>query len=114
MKLTFIWLPLLPSKRCNVVQPIHNAVATFMPQLQNVLFEHCLASGEFPNVWEKSNIVSVHKNGDKQLIKNCLPVSLLPICVKLMEKLMFNSIFSFTDTRNMFSVHQSRLHRGDS
>ena len=41
-------------------------------------------------------------------------MSLLPICAKLIEKLMFNSIFSFTDTRNMFSVHQSGLRRGDS
>ena len=26
-----------------------------------LLFDNCLASGEFPNVWEKSNIVWVHK-----------------------------------------------------
>ena len=30
-------------------------------------------------------------------------MSLLPICGKLMEKLMFNSIFNFIDTRNMLS-----------
>ena len=29
-----------------------------------LLFENCLASGEFPNVWEKSDIVPVHKKGD--------------------------------------------------
>ena len=43
------------------------------------LFENCLASGEFPNVRKKSNIISVHKKGDKQLIKNYRPVPLLPI-----------------------------------
>ena len=77
-------------------------------------FENCLASGRFPNVWKKSNIVPVHKKGDKQLIKNYRPVSLLPICGKLMEKLMFNSIFNFIDTRNMLSVHQSGFRPGDS
>ena len=77
-------------------------------------FENSLASGEFPNVWKKSNIVPVHKKGDKQLIKNYRPVSLLPICGKLMEKLMFNSIFNFIDTRNMLSVHQSGFRPGDS
>ena len=35
-----------------------------------LLFENCLTSGEFPDVWKKSNIVPVHKKGDKQLIKN--------------------------------------------
>ena len=70
-----------------------------------LLFENCLASREFPNVSRKSNVVPVHKKGDKQLIKNYRPVSLLSICGKLMEKLMFNSIFNFIDTRNMLSVH---------
>ena len=44
-----------------------------------LLFENCLASEEFPSVLKKSNIVPVHKGGDKQLIKNYRPVSLLPI-----------------------------------
>ena len=72
-----------------------------------LFFENCLVSRHFPDVWEKSNIVPVHKKEDKQLIKNFQTVSLLPICRKLFVKLMFNSVFSFTDTRNMLSVHQS-------
>ena len=79
-----------------------------------LLFENCVRSGEFPNVWKRSNIVPVHKKGNKQLIKNYRPVSLLPICGKLMEKLMFNSIFNFIDTRNLLSVHQSGFRPGDS
>ena len=31
------------------------------------LFENSLASGEFPDVWEKINIVPVHKKENKQL-----------------------------------------------
>ena len=79
-----------------------------------LLFENCLASGEFPNLWKKSNVVPVHKKGNKQLIKNYRPVPLLPICGKLVEKPMFNSIFSFIDIRNMLSVHQSGFRPGDS
>ena len=82
-----------------------------------LLFDNCLASGEFPNVWKKvlfQDVVPVHKKGDKQLTKNYRPVSLLPICGKLMEKLMLNSNFNFIDTRNMLSVHQSGFRPGDS
>ena len=39
---------------------------------------------------------------------------LLLICWKLMEKFLFNSIFNFTDTRNMLSVHQSGFRPGNS
>ena len=77
-------------------------------------FDNCLPTGQFSDVWKKSNIVPVHKKGDKQLIKNYRPVSLLLICGKFLEKRMFNSIFIFIDTRNMLSVRQSGFHPGDS
>ena len=41
-------------------------------------------------------------------------MSLLPIYGKLIEKLMFNSIFNFIDTRNLLSVHQSGFRPSDS
>ena len=44
-----------------------------------LLFENCLLYEHFPDVWEKSNIVSVHKKEVKQLTKNYRRVSLLPI-----------------------------------
>ena len=66
-----------------------------------LILKNCLACGEYPK-------------GDKKLIKKYRPVSLLPICVKLMEKLMFNSILNFIDTRNMLSAHQSGFRLGDS
>ena len=72
-----------------------------------LLFKNCLASRHFPDVWNKSNIVPVHKKGDKQLIKKYRPVFLLTICRKLLEKLMFNSIFNFIDTRKILPVRRS-------
>ena len=79
-----------------------------------LILKNCLACREFPNVSKKSNIVPVNKKGDKKLIKKYRLVSLLPICGKLMEKLMFNSIFNFIDTRNMLSAHQSGFRVGNS
>ena len=79
-----------------------------------LLLENCLVSRHFADVWEKSNIVPVNQKEDKQLIKNCQTVSLLPICRKLLEKLMFNSTFNFTDTRNMLSIHQSGFRPSDA
>ena len=56
-----------------------------------LLFEQSLENECFPNVWKKANIVPIHKKGHKQLIQNYRPVSLLPICEKIFEKLIFNS-----------------------
>ena len=48
-----------------------------------LLFKHSLENECFPNEWKKANIVPIHKKGNKQLIQNYRPVSLLPICEKI-------------------------------
>ena len=54
-------------------------------QLLSIIFQKCLYSGVFPDSWKKSNIVSIYKKNNKQLINNYRPVSLLPICSKIFE-----------------------------
>ena len=44
---------------------------------------------------KKANVVLVHKKGDKQTIKNYRPVSLLPICGKIFERLLYDTMFDF-------------------
>ena len=60
-----------------------------------IIFSQALLTGVFPSEWKKGSIVPVHKKSDKQNIKNYLPVSLLPICGKIFEGLIFNEMFRF-------------------
>ena len=64
--------------------------------------------------WNKGNMVLVHKKHDKQLIKNYQPVSLLPICSKIFEKVIFNSLFKYLDDNNLLTSNQSGFRLGDS
>ena len=45
----------------------------------SIIFKNCLQTGTFPNNGKKSNVVTIHVKGDKQLLQNYRPVSLLPI-----------------------------------
>ena len=54
-----------------------------------------------------------YKN-DKQIVPNYRPVSLLPICSKIFEKLIFNELFAFFEKRNLLTKHQSGFRPGDS
>ena len=38
--------------------------------LLKVIFKESLKNGVFPEVWKKANVVPVHKNEDKRLVKN--------------------------------------------
>ena len=41
----------------------------------SVIFNNCIDTGIFPGVWKWSNIMPVHKKGDKQIVDNYRPVS---------------------------------------
>ena len=53
-----------------------------------MIFRQALPAGVFPSEWRKGNIVLIHKKSNKQNIRNYLPVSLIPICGKIFERLI--------------------------
>ena len=61
-----------------------------------LIFKQALITGTYLSHWKKGNIVPAHKKGDKQNIKNYRPVSLLPICGNVFERILFNNMFSFS------------------
>ena len=79
-----------------------------------LIFNDCLANGIFPSDWKKGNIVPVHKKNDKQRLNNYRPISLLPICSKIFERIIFNEIFRFFIKNDLISQHQSGFKPGDS
>ena len=62
----------------------------------SIIFKICLRTGIFPLEWKKANIVPIHKKGDKQTVINYRPVSLLPICGKVFERLLYNEMLKGT------------------
>ena len=47
----------------------------------------CFDTVVYPDTWKKSNIVPVHRKGDKQIVNNYYrPTSLLPIGSKIVGK----------------------------
>ena len=79
-----------------------------------LIFKNCLSSNTFPDVWKKANIIPVHKNGDKRVLKNYRQVSLLPICGKIFEKSTFNPLYSFFEDHKLLNLYQSGFKKNDS
>ena len=48
------------------------------------------------------------------MIKNYWPASLLPICSKIFEKVIFNWLFKYLDDNNLLTSNQSGFRPGDS
>ena len=56
----------------------------------------------------------MHKKGDKQVVNNCRPVSLLPICSKILEKIVLDSMMRFLNENKFLSNAQSGFRPPDS
>ena len=79
-----------------------------------IIFSNILLSSTYPDIWKLANVIPIFKKGDKQLIKNYRPISLLPICGKLFEKIIFNNLYSYLNTNNLITKNQSGFRPGDS
>ena len=80
----------------------------------SIIIKDCLSEAKFPHEWKKDNVVPVHKKGTKQSLENYRPMSLLPICSKIFERLICNEMFTFFTENNLISPNQSGFRPGDS
>ena len=62
----------------------------------------------------KQKLVLVHKKSGNHISKNYWPVSLLPICGKVFEGLIYNSMFEYFIENDLISPKQSGFKPGDS
>ena len=79
-----------------------------------IIFQNILVTSTYPDMWKLANVTPIFKKGDKQLIKNYRPISLLPICGKIFEKIIFNNLYSYLTTNNLITKNQSGFRPGDS
>ena len=63
---------------------------------------------------EKSKCCSSPLKNDKNLLKNCQPISLLPIWGKVLGRLLYNSVFEFFIQNNLITPSRSGFKTDDS
>ena len=79
-----------------------------------VLFLSFLEEVVYPDEWKKINVVPIRKKESKDLIKNCRPISLLPVFSKAFERIIFNSLFNYFLENKLFTECQSGFLLGGS
>ena len=74
----------------------------------SILFKNSINCGIFSNVWKMSHIIPTYKKNDKRYINNYHPVSLLPICSKIFERIIYNPVFLYLESNNLLTPNQFR------
>ena len=80
----------------------------------SLIFQKCIDTGKFPDCWKLANVQPVYKKNDRQLKSNYRPISLLPLCGKIFEKIIFDQVYTFLDKNRLISTMQSGFRPGDS
>ena len=80
----------------------------------SLIFKNCIEHGVFPTKWKRANVQPVHKKNSRQSKSNYRPISLLPICSKIFEKVIFDNMYAFFTEQNLLSRNQSGFRPGDS
>ena len=72
----------------------------------SIIFNQSLQTGQFPENMKIAKIIPLFKRGLKHLIENYRPISLLITLSKLLEKCIYQRVYKFLNTNNIFFKKQ--------
>ena len=90
---------------------LRNCSEFVSPVLCN-LFNSCLLSEKFPEIFKMAKVTPVHKKGPKDDILNYRPVSILANLSKIFEGLLHRRISHYFNPQTMLSSNQFGFRRG--
>jgi len=65
------------------------------------IINESLRTGYVPAVFKHATVCPIPKSGDPQLSSNYRPVSLLPICSKILERIVLDQLLAFFNSNNI-------------
>ena len=72
-----------------------------------IIFDNILLTSLYPDMWKLANVTPIFKKGYR-------PISLIPICGKMFEKIIFNNLSLYLNSNNHITKNQSGFRPGDS
>lgn len=79
-----------------------------------LIFQCSMQQGSMPDEWKTANIIPIFKKGDRTSTGNYRPVSLTSICSKLLEHIIYSSIFCHLKEYNILCEEQHGFQTGKS
>ena len=81
------------------------AAPVIAPSLTEI-FNMSIDSDQFPSDWKAARVIPLFKKGQRSMLDNYRPISILPVVSKLMERIMYDQMYEYLNQNNLFSKHQ--------
>jgi len=92
---------------------LKEAGVSIVPSLTR-LINMSLQTCEMPLAWKKANVIPLHKKGEKDILSNYRPISILSVVSKVFEKVIFKHVYNYLHSENFLTKHQSGFRPRDS
>ncbi len=81
------------------------AASAIAPSLTDI-FNMSMDSNQFPSDWKAARVTPLFKKGQRSVLDNYRPISILPVVSKIMERLLYNQIYDYFVKKDLLSKHQ--------
>ena len=69
------------------------------------LFNNSFIKGKVASQWEQANVTPVYKKGDRQIITNYRPISLISVLGKLQQRIVLKALFKYPSHNKFLTWH---------
>ena len=70
------------------------AAPVIAPSLTEI-FNMSIDSDQFPSDWKAARVIPLFKKGQRSMLDNYRPISILPVVSKLMERIMYDQMYEY-------------------
>ena len=70
------------------------------------MFNKSTVLGTFPREWKISKVTPVYKSGEREVMNNYGPISVISIVAKVVEKLVYNQRYEYFINNDMLTTSQ--------
>ena len=77
-----------------------------VPNLLIQIFNLSLSRGIVPDSWKAATVIPLKKEGNSPDVNNLRPISLLPIQIKMLEKVVHNRLFDYLENNDLLDNKQ--------
>ena len=81
------------------------AASTIVPSLTEI-FNMSIDTDQFPSEWKAARVIPLFKKGQRSMLDNYRPISILPVVSKVMERILYDQMYEYFNQKNLFSKHQ--------
>ena len=79
-----------------------------------MFLNNCLRRSIFLQIWKHANVVPVHKKNEQKVKMKYRQSSPLSVFGKILETLVYNSLYSYVVSYELLNLNHSELGPGDS